>query len=94
MRKLYTGSVEYLKVRVRSLTGEVQLDEQTVEFSFDQEDWHTAEWTGDAGTTRVAQLLVGASVEIPDPGYTNVYVRVGGSPESPVVNAGRLAISR
>lgn len=91
MRKIYTGTVEYLVVRVRA---NEDLDEQTVEFSFDKDTWYAAEWDGDPGMTRLAKLLVGEEevVELPGKGTAELFVRVGDSPEAEIFSVGQLAI--
>ncbi len=90
MRKLVIGTVQFLKVRI---TANVDLDEQTVQFSFDKEEWHNAIWQDEIGTTRVAALLVGTEeVPLPEHGTTNLYVRIADSPETPVISVGRLSI--
>ena len=91
MRKIYVGTVEYLTVRVVSSE---DITDQTVEFSFDKETWYAAEWEGDEGMTRRAKLLVGVEdeVELPGKGTSELFVRVGDSPEAEIFSVGQLAI--
>lgn len=84
-------STEYLRARV---VADVALDAQTVAISFDETTWHTAEWVGDPGTTRSAQILVGPSGDHPYPAgrFSDVFVKVTDNPEIPVQRAGGLII--
>lgn len=89
--RLRTGSREYLSVPI---TAPVELDAQTVEIGLQAiasprtaADWYTAAWTGDPGTTRTAQILVGPGSspsvgEIPAGVYSVLY-RVTDTPEIP-----------
>jgi hypothetical protein len=85
---LQTGTVEYLSV---SVTADVTLDTQPVEFSFDRSTWHAATWLGTAGTTRSAQVLLDET-NLPSVGNWPVFVRVTDSPEIPVMLAGGIKV--
>lgn len=87
MRVLYRGTKEYLEVPVAS---DVELD-GTIEFSFDRQTWLTAEWTGDPGTTRTAQVLVDDD-NLPAKSTSSVYVRFTDNPEIPLIKAGEITI--
>lgn len=88
MRYLYTGTTEFLTVTV---TSNLTLDAQPVYISFDRTEWLTASWTGAAGTTRSARVLLD-STNLPPPGKHPVYVKVTDSPEIPVVRADDITV--
>lgn len=89
MRTIYAGTVEFLEVTV---TADEVLDTQPVQFSFDRVEWYDADWTGIAGMSRTAELLVGDEVPLPGRGSFELFVRVDDSPEAIVFSAGRLSI--
>lgn len=89
--------VEYVTV---SLTSDVTLDTQPVDFAFmpgwhtypdETTIWHPAEWVGEAGTTRDAQLLIGALVEL-DHGDHVVWIRVDDGTELIIRRAGVITV--
>lgn len=89
-------SLEYVEATV---TSDVTLDAQTVEFAIltaapvDGTTWTAGAWTGTAGTTRIARILVGPGGTL-DPGvgsYT-VFVRVTDTPEIPAIPSGSLQL--
>ncbi|MGH3095114.1 MAG: hypothetical protein ACRDMV_03840 [Streptosporangiales bacterium] len=93
-------SIEYLHVPVNA---SVTLDEQTVEITAltgqgtvpdASTTWTTAEWTGDAGESRTARILIGpdADLELAAGSYT-VWCRVHDDPEVPVRAAGPLKLT-
>ena len=82
-------SLEYLPV---AISGDVELDDQPVRFAFmpdgagspGDDDWITAAWTGDAGMTRTARLLVGPEGDyVPVPGGVVGWYKVTDDPEIP-----------
>ena len=88
---MYAGTVEYLRA---TLTADVDLVDQPVEFSFDRVTWSAGEWDGAVGPTRTARLLVGgAGVPMPPKGSRSVFVRLTDFPEIPVMRAGTLIVS-
>lgn len=88
-RVMYAGTIEYLGV---TLTSDQTLDTQPVAVSFDRTTWHNATWTGTAGLTRTARVLVGDTVPLPQKGTWTVYTRVTDNPEAPIVAAGVLEV--
>lgn len=89
-RTILRGSTEYLKA---TLTSDVTLDGQTVEFSVDDgTTWLPATAVGPPGTTRTYQhLLLPASQ--PTPGVmVEVLVRITDNPEIPIIDSGSLLI--
>lgn len=90
-RTFYRGAIEYIGGTVTA-DGELT-DSDTVEVSFDREDWMSAEWVGDEGTSRGWRLLVGDDNPLPDRnGPTQVYLRITDNPEVPIINAGVLNV--
>lgn len=88
-RSMVRGTTEYLEVTVNAQN--VTLNTQVVEFSFDNETWTTAAWTGSAANVRTAQLLLTPATTPPDRN-NKVYVRVTDSPEIPDLFAGFLYV--
>lgn len=94
---LYSVSTEYLHAPI---TASVTLDQQTIEVAFvtgtapdDQTSWVTAEWEGDAGTTRTWRVLVGPGTTSPLPaGSYTVFSRLTDSPEEVVRKHDTLTI--
>lgn len=85
--RFIVGSVEYLKVQV--VADSTLADTESVDIKLNG-DWVAAEWTGDAGTTRIARTLVDFA-DVP-PGNHNIYVRLTDTPESPILAAGRIKV--
>lgn len=83
------GSVDYLPFTVKS---NLELDEQTVQITFNRVDFIAAAWTGDAGTTRGAQALVSDDVLPEDQDKVGVFTRVTDDPTAPLVLAGILEL--
>lgn len=91
-------SREYIHV---SVTADVTLDTQTVEFAFtlattidDTATWIPAEWEGAAGTTRTARLLIGSgSANALSVGNYTVWVRITDLTEAPVRSAGTVKVT-
>jgi hypothetical protein len=84
-RVLYRGTVEYLTGTIAA--GDDDLTGDTIEVSFDRENWLTAEVTAPG----VWRLLV-SDTNLPDVSRTAVYVRITDTPEIPVLRAGTLVI--
>lgn len=99
-RTMRHDSREYLGVNV---TADVTLDEQPVSIavhpysSTAEPTLYTAEWVGDAATTREARILVGPggapSVVELTRGTYRVLVKVTDNPEAPVVEAYQLKVT-
>lgn len=87
-RELVRGTAEYLTLTV---VGNVTLDTQVVEFSFDKTTWMTAAWQGSAATTRKARVFI-EEADMPTSTSTKVYVRVTDDPEIPILIAGQIVI--
>lgn len=86
-RTMVQGSIEYLDVPV---TADVELT-MDVELSLDRgTTWTAAAWTGDAGTTRTARLLLDSTglARTRHP----VWVRFTDLPEVPIILAGFLKV--
>lgn len=88
-RSIVRGTTEYISVE---LTADVTLDDQTVEFSFDEgTTWLAAEAVGSTGTTRTYRHLL-TTGETPTASSVEVLVRITDTPEIPILNAGTLTI--
>jgi hypothetical protein len=86
---LFAGSVEHLAATV---TADIELDAQTVEFSTDGETWHAADWEGDPGLTRTARTVAPITWESTGRGPVPVLVRVTDTPEVPIIIAGEVLV--
>lgn len=92
-------SKEYLH---GTITASVDLDEQTIEVAAlskgtaapdDDTTWIAATWTGDAGKSRVWELLIGPGTSMAlQPGSYVVWARVTDTPEVPVRKHDTLTI--
>ena len=88
-RSIHRGSTEYLKV---TLTSDVTLDAQPVEFSLDDgTTWLSAEAVGSAAMVRQYRHLL-TPEEQPDKAAVVVLVRITDNPEIPIIEAGTLSI--
>lgn len=94
MTEIPAISLQYLTA---SITADVTLDDQVVALALmadstgspGADDWTTATWVGDAGTTRSARILVGPGGDFtPSVGGYTVYGRVTNDPEIPVMKVG------
>lgn len=99
-RRIPSGSVEFLTVLVDT-GGVATLSSQPVAFAltavgYDPDGtttWRSASWSGEAGTSRSAAILIGPGTShIIAEGKYEVWVKVTDNPESPIVHAGRLTI--
>lgn len=89
-RTMVRGTTEYLSV---TLTADVQLDVQVVEFSLDdQATWLTAEAVGAAGLVRTYRHLL-VPAEQPAASSVEVLVRITDTSETPIISAGWLTIA-
>lgn len=87
-RVIVRGTAEYLTLTV---VGNVTLDAQAVEFSFDKVTWITAAWQGSSGTTRKARIFLEED-DLPTATSNKVYVRITDDPEIPILIAGTLIV--
>lgn len=81
---------EFLNVTLSCSTAGVVLD-QDVAFTFDRVTYYPANWIGDPGPIRTAQLLM-TDANLPTQKTNTVYVRVTDNPEQPILNAGTLVV--
>lgn len=90
VRTMIVGTVEYLDIPI---TADTELTTQPVAISLDDATtWLTATWTGDAGATRTASVLLGADNPLPAVGQYRILVKITDNPEAPIIDAGRLQV--
>ncbi len=95
--RIPVSSTEYLKVTV---TADVTLSAQAVSVAIiparsrpGPPYWQPAAWTGTAGTTRTAMLLIGPNSDnVLTVGEYDVWVLLEDNPEQPTDPAGRLTV--
>lgn len=89
MIEFKVGTKEHL---VATVTADVLLDGQTVEFSIDHgATWIAGEWQGQVGLERRARTADG--VTFPSPTRGQVLVRVDDASEVPILEAGDFKVT-